>query len=120
MTNPISPTVEIRTAIYKMTALKRGLGADWRLVGELTIEHDHDDGEVYTVLTSDYEGIAEAILTLHATIDAQLALLQRALTYRELADRKPWARVAQLVAPGLALARAINGTTPTPAGADHV
>lgn len=52
---------------------------------------------------------ADLVITLHATIDAQLTILAKALADENMAATHTWFNAGQLTRPGLLLARAING-----------
>lgn len=99
---------EIQAAIDRLTKLKsRGSDGSWGVhnssSGTAGITNDVGRGVAHYVPAPD----AELIVTLHATIDAQLSILRAGLRWAEL-DRD--GKVPDFAADDeLALARAING-----------
>ncbi|TFD51990.1 hypothetical protein E3T46_07835 [Cryobacterium sp. Hh11] len=116
---------EIQAAIEKLTKLKlNAYRGAWKIVnksmqGDHGLEHEkcdiqevangswtEDDGYQPALLIEE----AELIVTLHRTIDAQLAILADFVDRYALRAKSDWVPIAPAAANTLALARAINGT----------
>ncbi|WIA95773.1 hypothetical protein [Curtobacterium sp. MCBA15_004] len=107
----MTPLEELQGAHKRLSELRESSDApgQWvRVAGEYTRWHDVQDGDGLFVAEVDRKPAADLIVTLHRTIDAQLAVLDTEIR---------WNRAHHLLlgannsAQGLALtlARAING-----------
>lgn len=110
----MSAVEEIEAAIAKLTALKMTSRSgplsvyhlDWRLITVSADSHDGDAPILFDVSRAGSPADGELIVTLHRTIDAQLAILRSAR--EQLASGS--ADEPQSITLALMLTWAINGT----------